>query len=87
MDAEALLTVADLGALLGLAPETVRWYSTQSPDRLPPRVTWSKRPLWMRVVVNAWIEEHSGMKQRLEVEKARPELKRKGRPRRVVSLI
>jgi hypothetical protein len=85
VDAANLLTASDLGALLGLAPETVRWYSTQSPDRLPPRVTWSKRPLWLRSVVNAWIEERSGMKQRLEVEQARPELKRKGRPRRQVS--
>lgn len=87
MDAESLLTAADLGVLLGLATETVRWYSTRKPLRLPPRVTWSTRPLWSRIVVTAWIEERSGMKERLEFEHARPELKRRGRPRRKVSQI
>jgi hypothetical protein len=55
-----LLTAAQLGVMLGLAPETVRWYSTQHPARLPPRVTWCKKPLWARKVVEAWIHDRDG---------------------------
>lgn len=49
------------------------------------RSRWSPPTGRRLLVVTAWLEEHSGMKQRIEVEQARPELKRKGRPRRKMS--
>lgn len=56
-EANELLDVKAMAALLGMAPETVRIYSTKKPERLPPRLKWSPTPLWARVAVEAWISE------------------------------
>lgn len=85
MDAD-LLTYSDLAELMGLAPETVRWYSTQQPHRLPPRVKWGKKPLWKRSVVLAWIAKRDGSDttpppKAVPLERA-PRKTAVGRPRR-----
>jgi predicted DNA-binding transcriptional regulator AlpA len=82
-DLEPPLNSAQLAVLLGLAVETVRIYTYKKPDRLPPRVTWSTRPLWSRAVVAEWIEERNGRKDVI-VKIDRPPVK-KGRPRKIVN--
>lgn len=84
-----LLNVAELAVMMGLSAETVRWYSSQNPDRLPPRVQWSKKPLWDRRVVRMWLEVRSGMVAQLAIPEAAPvpverppRVVKAGRPRR-----
>lgn len=93
MDDDALMGVVELSKLVGLAPATVRWYSSQMPERLPPRTKFSKKPLWSRKVVARWIERRDGT---AEMEQQPPDVERsiarpvarprraaqKGRPRR-----
>ncbi|MFG7180724.1 hypothetical protein ACGYQ5_14445 [Burkholderia pseudomallei] len=50
---------ADLGRFLGYKTETIRSYSTQHPDRLPPRIKGLKRPRWLRSVAMKWARETS----------------------------
>jgi hypothetical protein len=85
-----LLSVAELAVMLGLKPETVRWYSSQWPDRLPPRVQWSKKPMWDRVVVQAWMSARNGSEtvaKPLQVApppvERPPRVVKVGRPRRL----
>lgn len=57
---EGLLTKNDLAKLLGFTESTVADYSTRHPDRLPPRVAWSKTPRWEPRVVAKWKHERDG---------------------------
>lgn len=85
---EEMMSADELGQLLGLKRETVRWYLSQCPDRLPPRVGWLRKPMFSRAVVTAWIAARDGMaelKTRFappSIERA-PRQARPGRPRRV----
>jgi hypothetical protein len=85
-----LLDASELALLLGYGVETVKRYSTQWPDRLPPRISWSKKPMWARAVVNAWIAARNGSELLLPTPKVAappverpPRVVRAGRPRRV----
>lgn len=84
-----LLTVAELAKLMGLSGNTVRIYSTQWPERLPPRVSWSSKPLWDRHVARLWLEVRSGMVATVEPQRdpapnveRPPRVVKAGRPRR-----
>jgi hypothetical protein len=89
MGDESLLDKDALALLLGMKPETVRYYSTQYPGRVPPRVTWSKKPLWDRAVVLRWIAERNGAADfppivaapKVEPVERPPRKPRVGRPR------
>lgn len=50
---------AELGRFLGYKKETVRSYSTQHPERLPPRIAGLKRPKWLKSVAVKWAREAS----------------------------
>lgn len=85
-DDNSLLDKFELAALLGLKAETVCYYSRNYPHRVPPRVSWSKKPQWNRAVVERWIAERSGQKDNPALEpKAKPETvkpkRAPGRPR------
>lgn len=76
MHDESLLDKVALAALLGIKPETVRFYSTQYPGRVPPRVKWSKKPLWDRAVVMRWLAERNGTAENPPIvltQEAKPE--------------
>jgi hypothetical protein len=90
MHDDSLLDKEALALLLGIKAETVRFYSTQYPGRVPPRVTWSKKPLWDRAVVARWLAERNGTKENppIVIEEVKPEpverprrVPRTGRPR------
>lgn len=80
---------AELGRFLGYKKETIRSYSTQHPDRLPPRIAGLKRPRWLKSVAVKWARDASIV---LPVERPEPGLMqapvqvrkpRAGRPRKV----
>jgi predicted DNA-binding transcriptional regulator AlpA len=55
-----LLDVKELAALLKLTPGTVKVWSSQQPEKLPPRCAVPyNRLVWSLNDVEAWIEEHS----------------------------
>lgn len=55
-----LMGIDELAHMLGIKPHTVRWYLSQTPERVPPRVTWSSKPQWSRAIVMAWIAARNG---------------------------
>jgi hypothetical protein len=83
-----MMDAAELAALIGLKTDSVRWYLSQRPERLPPRVKWSRKPLWSRAVVTAWLAARDGMAE-LQAPRASPTVERapraspRGRPRNV----
>ncbi|OJB40353.1 hypothetical protein BGV56_00735 [Burkholderia ubonensis] len=58
-DNDEVWTPAQLGRFLGYKAETIRSYSTQHPDRLPPRIAGLKRPRWLRSVAMEWARDGS----------------------------
>jgi hypothetical protein len=83
-----LMTIDELARLLGLKPESVRWYLCQSPERVPPRVTWSRKPLWSRAIVSAWLAARNGadelakrLKPASKALEQPPRVAKRGRPR------
>lgn len=85
-----VMDAKELAALIGLKPDSIRWYLSQRPERLPPRVAYSRKPLWSRAVVLQWLASRDGMQElqaRLKpldkpVERP-PRVAKVGRPRRV----
>lgn len=84
-----LMNIVELADLLGVKPDTVRWYLSQTPERVPPRVVWSRKPLWSRAVVTAWIAARNGadeLARRLapppNALERPPRVAKRGRPRR-----
>lgn len=57
---DELMGIDELARMLGIKPDTVRWYLSQTPERIPPRVKWSRKPLWSRAIVTAWIAARNG---------------------------
>lgn len=82
MKSEMLMDSDELAALLGLAATTVRWYSTQMPDRLPPRVKGFKKPVWSRKTVASWIESREEEKPQAKPLVRPKRVAQNGRPRR-----
>lgn len=86
-----LWTAKQVGAVMGLSAETVRWYSTQYPERVPPRIGWGSRVLWDSDVVTAWLEARRGSAKIIAAPLAKtpppierpPRVVKAGRPRRV----
>lgn len=57
---DGLLTCEFLAKLLGFKLSTVKRYSTQWPNKLPPRVAWSSTPLYDPQVTARWMHERDG---------------------------
>jgi hypothetical protein len=88
---DAVWGPAELGQFLGYETETVRTYSTQHADRLPPRIKGVKRPRWLRSVVIEWAKSnsvpvqgivHGNVRPAPEELTAEPPKRRGGRPRK-----
>lgn len=54
MTTEALLTTADLAALLHLSANTVKVMASRHPDRLPPRVGAMRSLRWHPETYRLW---------------------------------
>ena len=76
-----MMDADELGRLLGLKRETVRWYLSQCPERLPPRVEWLRKPMFSRAVVEAWLAARDGMAE-LKTRFAPPSVERPPRAAR-----
>ena len=86
---DAVWGPAELAQFLGYETETMRTYSTQHTDRVPPRIKGVKQPRWLRSVVIQWARDNSVPVQNptpvLTTEKTpvEPKRRRGGRPRKV----
>lgn len=54
------MTISDVAKLLKKSPSTVATEVSKAPHKLPPRLCLpgSRRILWLRSDVEAWINEH-----------------------------
>lgn len=88
-DGEAIWTPAQVAKVIGYATETVRHYSTQHPERLPPRIAGMAHPRWLRSVVLKWLKDRSRTVDKPEdvptapaAATQAPKASKRGRPRR-----
>lgn len=53
---EPLLTVQDVAALAGIAPQTIYKYRSESPEKAPRAINIGRRVRFRRSDVDAWLE-------------------------------
>ena len=60
---EPLLSLSDLGKILGLGPKSIYIRASQHPELLPPRfnLPGSRLLRWHAAVVKQWMDERAGL--------------------------
>ncbi len=83
---EPLLSLSDLGKILGLGPKSIYIRASQHPELLPPRfnLPGSRLLRWHAAVVKQWMDERAGLSSEITKNEqpplAAPSLRKRGRP-------
>ena len=65
VDDTRLWTPTELGAFLGLSPNTVTSMCSRKPDRLPPRLRTMSAPRWLPSLCIEWARTNSAAKRKI----------------------